>query len=317
MAIITVSGDVGCRTEAYARRAAQRLGFELVNGSRLEHLINDEFGPGVDVPDKAWGAALTSILARVAVEHHLVATASGAELLFVNWPGAMRVHIAGRQAHRIGNLMLDRRLDRASAHRVLREWEGEERRLRKQRFGRAMSTPDQFDLVLNAESFDEDAAASVIEAAAGSRALVDHGLLPAAAEVQIQFQTRLQLARHGISPAGKATLKRAAFSHPSEELFANLLDFYRIAWEYEPRSFPLQWDRDGKVSEAFTPDFYLPEFDQYVELTTMKQSLVTRKNRKVRLLKQLYPHLNIQVYYQKDIEALIFKYGLAERPAQA
>ena len=68
--------------------------------------------------------------------------------------------------------------------------------------------------------------------------------------------------------------------------------------------------------ESFTPDFYLPEFDLYVELTTMKQSLVTKKNRKVRLLRELYPHFNIQVFYQKDFENLIFKYGLAERPVQ-
>ena len=65
--------------------------------------------------------------------------------------------------------------------------------------------------------------------------------------------------------------------------------------------------------ESFTPDFYLSELDLYVELTTMKQSLVTRKNRKVRLLRELYPHINIQVFYQKDFENLIFKYGLAER----
>jgi hypoxanthine phosphoribosyltransferase len=100
-------------------------------------------------------------------------------------------------------------------------------------------------------------------------------------------------------------------------MFANLLDFYRIAWEYEPRSFPVQYDADGRVLESFTPDFYLPEFDLYLELTTMKQSLVTKKNRKVRLLRQLYPKLNIQVFYQKDFENLIFKYGLAYRPVEA
>jgi hypoxanthine phosphoribosyltransferase len=100
-------------------------------------------------------------------------------------------------------------------------------------------------------------------------------------------------------------------------MFANLLDFYRIAWEYEPRSFPIHLDADGKALEAFTPDFYLPEFALYVELTTMKQSLVTRKNRKVRLLRELYPTLNIQVFYQKDFENLIFKYGLAARPVTA
>jgi len=112
-------------------------------------------------------------------------------------------------------------------------------------------------------------------------------------------------------------LRNKMFAHQSEEMFANLLDFYRIAWEYEPRSFPVQYAADGAVLEAFTPDFYLPEFDLYVELTTMKQSLVTRKNRKVRLLRELYPHLNIQVFYQKDFENLVFKYGLVGRPVQA
>ena len=122
----------------------------------------------------------------------------------------------------------------------------------------------------------------------------------------------MKLARHGIVPAGHARLKRAAFNHPSEEVFANLLDFYRIAWEYEPRSFPLQWDKDGRVTEAFTPDFYLPEFDLYLELTAMKQALVTRKNRKIKMLRAVYPHINIQVFYQKDLQDLVFKYGLKD-----
>jgi len=126
-----------------------------------------------------------------------------------------------------------------------------------------------------------------------------------------------ELAKRGIVPAGRARVTRASFGHPSEEMFANLLDFYRIAWEYEPRSFPIHLGADGNVLEAFTPDFYMPEFDLYVELTTMKQSLVTKKNRKVRLLRELYPALNIQVFYQKDFENLIFKYGLAAQPAPA
>ncbi|HEU0141963.1 MAG TPA: hypothetical protein VFQ79_19730, partial [Bryobacteraceae bacterium] len=140
-----------------------------------------------------------------------------------------------------------------------------------------------------------------------------HGLLGASAEAQLQFQVRLELAKHGITPIGHAELKRRAFGHPSEEVFANVLDFYRVAWKYEPKSFPIRWDKNGNVIEAFTPDFYLPEFNLYVELTTMKQSLVTRKNRKVKLLKTLYPDVNIQVFYQKDFQDLVFKYGLGER----
>ncbi len=98
------------------------------------------------------------------------------------------------------------------------------------------------------------------------------------------------------------------FVHPSEEGFARILDFYRIKWVYEPKSFPLRWEGD-RVTEMFTPDFYLPGLDLYVELTTMKQSLVTRKNRKLRELRELYPDVNIRLLYRKDYQSLLDKYG--------
>ncbi len=156
----------------------------------------------------------------------------------------------------------------------------------------------------------DTAQATDVLAAAAAKRLDQQGLLAAAVAEELQFATRLELAKRGIVPAGRAEVKRVSFGHPSEQMFANLLDFYRIQWEYEPRSFPLQWDKDGAVTEAFTPDFYLPEFDLYVELTTMKQSLVTRKNRKVKRLRAIYPHVNIQVYYQKDFQDLVFKHGM-------
>jgi hypoxanthine phosphoribosyltransferase len=180
------------------------------------------------------------------------------------------------------------------------------------RLGRTRPQPDSFDVMLNSEHMDASQMAAIIQAAAAERRLVEEGFLAINAEAQIQFDTRLKLARHGIVSAGHARVMRAAFNHPSEEVFANLLDFYRIPWEYEPRSFPLQWDKDGRIIEAFTPDFYLPEFDLYVELTTMKQTLVTRKNRKIKLLRAVYPHINIQVFYQKDFQDLVFKHGLKE-----
>jgi hypothetical protein len=179
--------------------------------------------------------------------------------------------------------------------------------------GRATALPHWFDLTMNAESMDSEQMVETIQSVVRSEGLKERGFLSAAAEQQIQFQIRLRLARHGIVPPGTARLPGKSFAHPSEQVFANLLDFYRIAWEYEPRNFPIQWDADGRIAESFTPDFYLPEFDLYVELTTMKQSLVTRKNRKIRLLRELYPHLNVQIFYQKDFENLIFKYSLAEK----
>ncbi len=105
-----------------------------------------------------------------------------------------------------------------------------------------------------------------------------------------------------------STLRPAEFAHPSEEEFANILDFYRVEWLYEPRSFPLNWDND-RVTEMFTPDFYLPELNIYIELTTLKQSLMTAKNRKLRKLKELYPNINIKLLTKNDIANLLASHG--------
>ena len=97
-------------------------------------------------------------------------------------------------------------------------------------------------------------------------------------------------------------------AHPSEREFAQILDFYGVRWVYEPRSFPLRWENDRMV-EALTPDFYLSDLDLYVELTTMKQSLVTEKNRKIRRMAELYPEVNIKLLYRRDFHRLLAKYG--------
>jgi hypothetical protein len=102
------------------------------------------------------------------------------------------------------------------------------------------------------------------------------------------------------------------FSHPAEKAFAKVLDFYEIEWEYEPTTFPLEWDERGRVITAFSPDFYLVEDDQYIELTTMRQKLVTQKNRKLRLLRELYPDVKCKLMYRRDVENLAVKYGLFE-----
>ena len=83
-----------------------------------------------------------------------------------------------------------------------------------------------------------------------------------------------------------------------------MLDYYEVPWAYEPRTFVLEADEDGRVLEAFTPDFYLPDQDLYVEITAMKQSLVTRKNRKLRKLRERYPEIRIKLFYRRDLERL-------------
>ena len=105
------------------------------------------------------------------------------------------------------------------------------------------------------------------------------------------------------------------FAHNSELQFAKLLDFYNIAWDYEPRTFTLDRDGEGRPAQAFTPDFYLPAYDLYIEITTLNQKLVTKKNKKARRLREQYPDVEIRVLYQRDYLHLLVKYGL-EPPSQ-
>jgi hypothetical protein len=122
------------------------------------------------------------------------------------------------------------------------------------------------------------------------------------------------------------------FAHASEAEMARILDFYAVRWEYEPTTFPILWNLGGEVVESFAPDFYLPELGMFLEMTTLKQRLVRKKNRKLRRLRELYPDIRIKLFYARDFRAMLLKYGrlalaealsgtpgqvVAERPAPA
>jgi hypoxanthine phosphoribosyltransferase len=110
-----------------------------------------------------------------------------------------------------------------------------------------------------------------------------------------------------------AAVETPRFAHESERHFAGLLDFYGIAWEYEPTEFVLAWE-EGRPAQAFRPDFYLPAYDLYIELTTLNQRLVTKKNRKVRRLRELHPEVKIKVLYLRDYQNLLMKFGMGREP---
>jgi hypothetical protein len=110
--------------------------------------------------------------------------------------------------------------------------------------------------------------------------------------------------------AGTTAAGRTRFAHESEHRFARILDFYGVPWEYEPVEFVLQWDDEGRPTAGFRPDFWLPEPRLFVELTTLNQRLVTKKNGKVRRLNLLYPDVRVKILYQRDTLDLLAKYGL-------
>lgn len=288
MAFVSVSGEAGTTAEQVARAAAVRLGFLLINETELRHMVAAEF-PGVELASKAWHLVAQAVVAKAGLQCHVIVSTVRSERIIGRLPDALKVHILS-----YGSRSTDQRRKTSNGSTDRRA----------------------FDLMLNAGCLSDEQMVDLIDCAIKGKGMNRAGLLTPSLEAKVQFEVRLKLAKFGIAAPDRIAAKKDDFGHPSEQVFANLLDFYRIEWKYEPRSFPLQWDQDGKVSEAFTPDFYLPEFDVYVELTTMKQANVTKKNRKIRLLRAIYPHVNIQVFYKKDVEDLVIKYGLPERFAR-
>ena len=131
MALITISGEPGCPDEELARVVAQKLEFELITEGRLDELVAEEFGPGAPIRDEAYKPALLSVLARLATERHLVIVARGMEHVFRSFQGVLRIRVVAPEPRRAGMLMLDRRLDRPSARRLLRALEQRERAVLK------------------------------------------------------------------------------------------------------------------------------------------------------------------------------------------
>jgi hypothetical protein len=110
----------------------------------------------------------------------------------------------------------------------------------------------------------------------------------------------------------QTALDQPEFAHPVEETIARILDYYGVEWVYEPRTFPLEWDKEGNVTLAFSPDFYLPQQDLYLELTTLRPQLIRHKNRKMRRMQELYPHVNIKLLKRQDIRDMMIKFGMED-----
>lgn len=106
--------------------------------------------------------------------------------------------------------------------------------------------------------------------------------------------------------------KQPVFIHPIEAAFARILDYYGVTWEYEPRTFPLEWDKQGKVTLAFTPDFYLPQQNLYVELTTLRPKLTLKKNRKLKRIQELYPDIQFKLFKRRELRNMMLKFGMLE-----
>ncbi len=320
MAIVTLSYQYGSRGEEIAKETAQQLGLTLVTPAKVNEIIRERYQldysldgeigqtPRESRTGKVFASLISAVLTDLAVLNDMLLLECGGQFIFRAYPNALHVRIIAPRDVRAHNVMQDCGVSFDESLHLMEEHDRRHLRFVRASFRRPTETPERYDLIINTGAFDPPQAVEMILAAVRVKKLAEYGLVSSETveRAKVRNQIRLVRALTRLSLDKSASLNQ--FAHPSELVFARLLDFYGIRWEYEPRTFPLKHDQNGNIIEAFSPDFYLPDSDLYVELTTMKQSLVTKKNRKVKRLLELYPDVKIRLLYQKDFEDLIFKY---------
>jgi cytidylate kinase len=314
MAIVTISRLTGSGGREIATAAAQTLNFQFIDRGVIDGMIDQQFPvqteqlSRIKKDRRVYHEMVRSAVAEVAASRNVVILGSGAQFLFEKIAASLRIQIVAPLPYRIARVMRLAGVDRPGAERIIEERDQEKETFIRTVYARDWRDPAYYDLVLNIDQFSNEMAVEIIVKAAQAKGIE-------ATPVELPAQMREEILTTKLDVAQMAHLehvdeKLPEFAHPSEREFARVMDFYRIRWEYEPKTFPIEWDENQNVVKAFTPDFYLPDLDLYIELTTMKQSLVTKKNRKVRLLKELYPDVNIKILYERDYRNLIWKYGL-------
>ncbi len=310
MGIITIARQTGSSGEAVAERVARDLGFSLVDRALLESLTQehgltagdlddsdeDKGGPGANVHVDY----LPTVLLELAAKQDMVVVGRGGQFLFRDCPSSLHVKVVASLEARLASVRAEQGLADAQAAAVLAEADRQRAEWISQHYGADWEDPAHYDLVIRTDRLGVEGAAVAIRTLAEFRQLGNH-----LAEVAAWIE------RRAAAPADERTGPIAGFKHPSEVELARVLDFYRIRWDYEPRVFPLARDSAGNVTEAFRPDFYLPDLDLYLELTTLRQSLVTDKNRKIRKFRELYPDVRLKVFYGRDFRSLVQKYNLS------
>jgi cytidylate kinase len=318
MAIVTISRLEACRGEDVAAEVARRLGFRLVDRALMRELLYSydllaaigrleepraPAAPGqAEEEESAVRAATEGIIWHLASRENIVLLGFGGRFLLGGCPGALHVRLTAGIEFRLATAEAQGTKRSAAA---LQRREQERRRLVRRHYGEDLTRGEHYDLALRIDTLGVAAAAALIEQAADA-----FGLAKAARFEEIRACARARGVREIPLDPLPAGAGEARFANESEAEFAKVLDFYHIPWKYEPETFPVEWWPDGRVKSSFSPDFYLPETDTYLELTTMKQSLVTRKNRKVRLFRQLYPDKRLLIFYGRDFRKLAQKFGL-------
>jgi len=308
LAIITISRQDGSYGSEIAAKLSEKLGMRLilkdtVLNEWMREVTNDyQFRMLTESPKFYNNVMDCGLTYKEYIEGKLLSEAEkspcvivgmGSQIIFGGHPDALNIRIIASDSTRVERLRQKYGLGASEAERLMQQGDRRHRRYISVLYGADWNDVRHYDLVLNTDDLTVDMCVEIIsEMAAMKDRIKTTGEAPA-------------------SPEPGPAIKRGEirFKHPAEEEFARILDMYGIEWQYEPRMFPVKWDAEGNVKMAIKPDFYLVKFDTYVEITTMDQKYVTTKNKKVRMLRELYPDININIVYKKDFHSLLKRFG--------
>lgn len=298
--IITISRETESLGDEIAGQLSQLLNYECIDREQLATLLHeagqDDLDENIDRNKfLIWAKNVREILYKQTRKKPIIFLGRGGQTIFQNGPHTFHLLIVSSPEIRLKRIMKKYRQDEVTASHILSELDRKRERFLLEALGADWKNPLLYHLVLNTAFYSVDQSCQVIQ-----EAIKNIGPHPVSREQQPLF------------PSLDFGGNQVEFVHPSEEEFSRILDFYRIKWLYEPRTFPLVWDSEGNVTEAFSPDFYLPDFDLFIELTTQKQKLVRKKNRKVKRLRELYPQIKIKVIYSRDYMHLLQKFGVED-----
>lgn len=310
MPIITISRQDGSLGNEIAAKLAQRLNMQLIVRNKVisewmpEIANNYELHMLAESPKFYLTQCCDGSTFKKYIENKLIELSEktpsvivglGAQVIFAGNPNAVKIRIIASDEVRIQRIKSKYRFGKAEAIKFMQQTDRRHKKYISTLYGIEWAESLDYDMVLNTDRLSIEQCVEIIAFHAETK----HSL---------QFTNTFNFEQlQNEQPKSP----EAIFKHPAEEEFANILDMYRIEWEYEPRTFPVEWDVEGNVTMAFNPDFYLTKFDTYIEITTMEQKYVTKKNKKVKKLRELYPDININIVYKKDFHSLLERFGFS------
>ena len=306
--IITISRQMGSLGDEIAQALSRKLGWGVITRDKL---LSDVFAkiagpqelymlsesPKFFLSKTREGISFIEYLKQelftMSKTRSAILVGFGAQHLFAGYQDVIHLRIIAPQHIRIARLRKQYNVSDADAATILATADRKHNRFVATVYKNSdLADSTLYDLIMNT------AALTVGECASSIASLVyDHEI-----RRDLELQTENTLIRNNQTCM-------TFFKNPEEIEFANILDTYHIEWIYEPKTFPIEWDAEGNVKLAFSPDFYLPKFDLYLELTIMNQKYVTLKNRKVKKLRELYPGINVRIVYKKDFQELVERFS--------